>query len=189
MVTEQRERFEGAKGALAQAKESMRYAVLLFYTCLPPGRALEYRTLRYTTCTREDLRVDVPTPPAVADNMLFITADGTEGGIYLGTFKTKKSAGVQRLPLSGQHFLQHIRRYIDRHRGRLLGLNTTESDASEPLEHDYLFVVSVCVFVCVCVCACVCVCVCVCVCACVCVCVCVCVCMCHIRCVCIYMYV
>ena len=43
----QKEAYESAPPGIHQARESLQYTVLLFYSCLPPGRAHEYRTLTF----------------------------------------------------------------------------------------------------------------------------------------------
>ena len=53
VVREQREEYEAARTSIA---EDFRYAVLLFYTCLPPGRSKEYRCIQFR------LHPTVPTP-------------------------------------------------------------------------------------------------------------------------------
>ena len=49
-VKMQKEAYELAPPGICQARESIKYMVLLFYSCLPPGRAQEYRTLRFQRC-------------------------------------------------------------------------------------------------------------------------------------------
>ena len=159
VVKEQRDVYEGAPTALSQAKEGVRLAVLLLYCCLPPGRSQEYRTLKFLHCRAEDLRPTVPTPPDRSSNLLYLSAEGDQAGLFLGTYKTKKTNGPQTMMLDdAEYFVRHIDKYIKKHRPRLLALQSS----SKLPQHDYLFVVSirarasVCVCVCVCVCACAC---------------------------------
>jgi hypothetical protein len=63
VVKQQREVYEAAATSLCRAREGLRYAVLLLYTCLPPGRSLEYRMLQFRLCSRRELYPTVPTPP------------------------------------------------------------------------------------------------------------------------------
>ena len=76
VVKSQRDEYESASTGLTQAKESVRYALLLFYSCLPPGRAQEYRTLKFERCRQDDLRPTAPTPENKKSNVLFITDEG-----------------------------------------------------------------------------------------------------------------
>ena len=135
VVKSQREEYESASTALTRAQEGVRYTVLLFYSCLPPGRSQEYRTLQFRHCCADDLRQTVPTPSERQSNLLYISHDGDQAGLYLGAFKTKKSMGAQKISLDKfDYFLRHLDRYIKKHRPRLLALHTAP-------EHDFLFVV------------------------------------------------
>ena len=138
VVKEQRDEYERACSALARAREGLRYAVLLLYTCLPPGRSLEYRTLTFQRCECRELIPCVPTPADPTLNVLYTADDRRQGGLYLGAFKTVGSAGAQKISLGDAHgyFLAHIDRYIDRLRPRLLRLQPEEER-----KHAYLFVV------------------------------------------------
>ena len=135
VVKRQRDEYEG----LTQAKESVRYTLLLFYSCLPPGRAHEYRTLKYRRCRQDDLRPTAPIPENKKLNIVFITDEVDRAAMYLGSFKTSKTRGAQNISLDElNYFLRHIHRYLTKHRPRLLALQS----ASNPPQHDYLFVVS-----------------------------------------------
>ena len=138
-VKSQRDAYEAASRGLPRAKESVRYALMLFYSCLPPGRAQEYRTLKFRRCRRDEMRPTAPTPENRKSNVLFITDEGDRASLYLGQFKTSKTRGAQKISLDElDYFLRHIHRYLTKHRPRLLALQS----ASNPPQHDYLFVVS-----------------------------------------------
>ena len=139
VVKSQRDEYESASTGLTQAKESVRYALLLFYSCLPPSRAQEYRTLKFERCRQDDLRPTASTPENKKSNVLFITDEGDRAALYLESFKTSKTRGAQKISLDDLgYFLRHVHRYLTKHRPRLLALQS----ASNPPQHDYLFVVS-----------------------------------------------
>ena len=138
VLRKQREEFETADRPLATAREALKYAVLLFYCCLPPGRAQEYRTLRYKLCSDEELHPTVSTPSDPSTNILFLGVSGTRAVLYLGAFKTARTMGPQKIDLSEvSTVVRHMTQYIHRHRPRLMKIAGVDET-----EHDYLFVVS-----------------------------------------------
>ena len=141
VVRQQRTAYEDATTSLDRAREGVRYAVLLFYSVLPPGRSLEYRTLTYKYVPRRHLYPSVPTPSDESENVLFLADDGSDvGGLYLGSFKNKRSTGAQKLRLDDKfdYFLSFIRRYVNKLRPRLLQQQTSAAAR----QHSFLFVVS-----------------------------------------------
>ena len=134
-VKKQKEAYELAPPGIRQARESVKYMVLLFYSCLPPGRAQEYRTLRFQRCDSSELRLVPPTPDDKTNNILFLSEDGRQAAIYIGSHKTSKSKGCQKISLDEfDYFIHHIHRYITKHRPLLIHQSKSPS-------HTYVFVV------------------------------------------------
>ena len=129
----QKELYESAESLFSRAWESQKYAVLLLYCTIPPARGREYRELKICV-TDGDLQL---WEPLVRDsNWLLIASDHSRGLLYVGSHKTSKFTGVQRIELSrdgSTHLLlDHLVAFICRERPVLLQGNA----------HDWVFVVS-----------------------------------------------
>ena len=133
----QKELYESAESLFSRAWESQKYAVLLLYCTIPPARGREYRELKICV-TDGDLQL---WEPLVRDsNWLLIASDHSRGLLYVGSHKTSKFTGVQRIELSrdgSTHLLlDHLVAFICRERPVLLQGNA----------HDWVFVVSLLFF-------------------------------------------
>jgi hypothetical protein len=135
-VKAQKEEFEAADGRVSMAWEAVKYAVLLLYTNLPPGRSLEYASMRYQFATELGADLYGFEPDVKNSNWCIISRDNQKALLYIGLHKTSQKIGVQKIELSSQNptctLLNHLVEYICKHRPILVTNKT----------HQYLFVVS-----------------------------------------------
>ena len=136
-VKMQKDAYELAPPGIRQAKESVKYTILLFYSCLPPGRAQEYRTLQFQWCEPGEIRTTAPTPADAASNVLYIARDGRRGALYIGLYKTSKNKGPQKIMLDAfDYFVHHLYVYLTKHLPLLLAQQTARDSPG-----TYVFVV------------------------------------------------
>ena len=129
----QRELYESAASTFSRGWESQKFTVLLLYCAIPPARGREYRQLRYTF-TDEDLQLWAP-PDTAQSNWLLLRNDHSRALLYIGSHKTFRHTGLQRIELctegSTKLLLEQLIAFVCRDRPVLLQGRT----------HDYLFVV------------------------------------------------
>jgi hypothetical protein len=129
VVKAQREAYETATSPQERARESQRYAQLLLYTTIPPGRAEEYRTLELNMGGNQ-----TQMPHRHQRNILHVSQDGHKAVLEIGKYKNSRYHGRQRLDISDVDYLvPHLLRYIKEDRPLLL---------QKRKDHLYLFMVS-----------------------------------------------
>ena len=101
-VKKQKETYKLAPPSIRQA---IRYMVLLFYSFLPPGQAQEYRTL-YTLSAMPPSEIYL-VPPTADDrsaNLLFLSNDGRQAAIYIGS-RLQNQKGLKKFCLTSSTIL------------------------------------------------------------------------------------
>lgn len=127
VVKDQEETYESQIRQLDRAVESQKYAALLLYTVVPPGRAKEYRTLKFQYH---------PGPLTLTENAGNVLHFGPQVAmLQITEYKNSKHLGAQNIDLSAiDFFVKHLEGFLERDRPHLLRGNT---------DHGYLFVVSI----------------------------------------------
>ena len=96
-VKSQRDEYEAADGSVATAWEAVKLAVLLIYTSLPPGRSHEYATMKLQFNSGD---LYAAQPDIAESNWLFVSNDYKKALLYIGSHKTSRRMGVQKIELT-----------------------------------------------------------------------------------------
>jgi hypothetical protein len=100
-VKQQKEIYESSGDCeLTRAREGQKYTVLLLYSCIPPARSKEYRELKLTH-TSANLILWEPQDDPVS-NWLVIQSDHSKAILYLGSHKTSRKTGPNKVQLSSE---------------------------------------------------------------------------------------
>ena len=70
------------------------------YTSLPPGRSIEYTTMQFQFLEGDLCALE---PAMKESNWLFFTNDHKKALLYIGSHKTFRSIGVQKIKLSSEN--------------------------------------------------------------------------------------
>ena len=127
VVKDQQELYESQVRPLDRAVESQKYATLLLYTTVPPGRAKEYRTLRIQ-------RHSGPFKSNGKDRSNLLHYGPQVAMLQVGEYKNAKHLGTRHIDLVPVEVLtSHLHDFLERDRPLLLKGNP---------DRGYLFVVS-----------------------------------------------
>ena len=88
---------------------------------------------KYTSVISVQLVIKAKCEDDKSLNILFLSDDGRQAAIYIGSHKTSKLKGCQKISLN-EFFIHHINRYITKHSPLLLHQSKSPS-------HTYVFVV------------------------------------------------
>ena len=128
----QRDLRDSAGSLFNRAWELQKYTILLMYCSLPPARGREYRELQLCVT---DAELQLWQPAQLESNWLLVAPDHSKGLLYVGSHKTSKHTGIQRIELSSSGsthiLLEQLVEFVCRDRPQLLQGHT----------HDWLFVV------------------------------------------------
>ena len=117
----QRESYEVPPDVVSPKYKSA-YGIRYFYSTHLCHQGMLLNSLIFEWCEHSHLFPTLPTPSDTEKNVLYIATDDYVARLYLGSFKTLKTAGTQKIILSKSHqyFIRQIQKYLKNIRPRLL---------------------------------------------------------------------